>query len=782
MADGKLTYDIDFNVNTEAISRAIARAVDQATSARAGFIDTAVAGLGARIGSDYIYQNVRDEFAAVTPGGETIADFAAMAASSPYRYKPSTIQSLIRNEAAKAAAQYEENIDLQYKMDAEAATGDIRRNQRKLRAAELAQVYLDQGNLLAAAAAQASTPEAQRILLSRASGRFGSIASRTLMEAGGVDMDAASAALATSADLAAIRSGIKTTAQMQHAAESATSTWLRNEVKAGNRAVKMWADANSAREAEIEGSWAWAARQYKSENEAAATKAAQEDAAWAAREKELTYSPSQKAREMEAGFKAIEASSATEEIYSYAKDPFAQQYSVGGAITSAERYIEKAKEHAAGSSERNAYLNLASSSIAGLTPSSMSKMGMGSSQIEQNTLALEKLTAIIKELSGEGGGGGGGFFDGRYLSPAAIAGYITGGVKIATSVMEGRTQWLADTESPYQTRRDVRQGWAQKYGMVATGGGALLGAKAGAALGTAVAPGLGTAVGGVIGGVVGAIPGAVATVVGTHYKDEKKIGDSYQNRAVDMLRYYNLYGSGVDYNYAQMAEGTGYISRGDLLQMNQAADMFAGALSFGAVGEQQMMALSLAPNYYRALMNGASTQEMAEAYAADMAALPRQYRQYITSLLPGASESLRAFTSSNAFGYVNYAARELKYFDASEYAYAGGLERAKIGIAYNNVRDVYKNTMTEVPKLDAPNYYRTDAELLNSIGWGGMSYAPSSDLERRRDVAQEVAELWGGKDAKLGDIIIQIDGDTVHSQEYGVQDFIRGNQSYVVGV
>jgi uncharacterized membrane protein YkoI len=349
-------------------------------------MDTAVSGLAERVGSDYVYQNVRDTFAAVTPGGETIADFAAMAADSPYRYKPSTIQSMIRNEAAKAAAQYEEGIDLQYKMDAEAATGDIRRYQKQLRAAELANVYLSQGQLFAAAAAQAQTPEAQRILLSRAAGRFGGIASRTIMEAGGIDEEAAAAALATSADISAVRAGIKTTAQLQHESDRATATWLREEIRSGNKAVAMWAAAKGDKDA-----------QYDLMLKSADTKAAQEDAAWAAREKELTYNPSQKAREMELGFRAIEAGSATEAIYN-TNDPLATAHGIRPAISAAGRYVNEAAKYPFGSVDRRTMLQMAKSSIAGITPGSMSKLGMGEKEIRENTYAINSLTDKMAEL------------------------------------------------------------------------------------------------------------------------------------------------------------------------------------------------------------------------------------------------------------------------------------------------------------------------------------------------------------------------------------------------
>lgn len=779
MADGKLTYDIDFNVNTEAISSAIARAVAQATSARAHLIDTAVSGLAERVGSDYVYQNVRDTFAAVTPGGETIADFAAMAADSPYRYKPSTIQSMIRNEAAKAAAQYEESVDLQYKMDAEAATGDIRRSQRQLRAAELANVYLSQGQLFAAAAAQAQTPEAQRILLSRAAGRFGGIASRTIMEAGGVDEEAAAAALATSADLAAIRAGIKTTAQLQHESDRATSVWLRNEIKSGNKAVAMWAAARGDKEA-----------QYDLMERSLVTKEAQEDAAWAAREKELAYSPSQKARETEMGFRAIEASSATEAIYN-TNDPLATAHGIKPAISAAGRYVNEAATYPFGSVGRRTMLQMARSSISGITPGAMGKLGMGEKEIRENTYAINSLTDKMAELEKSAPEGGSGFWTSLF-GPTAAAGAVMALLKGAGTVMEGRTQWLADPLTPYQTRRDVRQGFAQNFGLAAAGIGAAAGAKGGAAIGTAIMPGVGTAVGALGGAVVGAIPGAVSYLLGTHYKDEKKIGDNWQSEAIKMARYYNLYGPGVDYNFSGAVQNTGYMSRESVLQLNQTADMLPGALSFGAVSEQQMMALSLAPNYYRALMEGASTSDIMEAYRQDMKNLPREYRQYITSILPGASEDLRAYVNSDYYGYLR-AQNSTFYrgYDQDERGLIPGLESKRFEIAHANMESAHANAMTEIPNLNNANYNQPDKAFMMARMYSDNPYyaAPIVSPERAstavsvaREISDSIAQVWGGKDTKLGDIIIQIDGDTVHSQEYGVQDFIRGNQSYVVGV
>lgn len=781
MADGKLTYDIDFNVNTQAISSAIARAVDQATSARVGAIDRAVMGLADRKHPD-IYEEARDVHLgldSVVGEGATIADFAAMAANSPYRYQPSTIQTMIRNAANKAAAQHEEDIDLQYKLDMEAATGEVRRHQRQLRAAELAGVYLDQAQLLAEAAANAKTPEAQRMLLGRAASRYGSIASRTILEAGGVDNDAAIAALANSADLSAIRSGIKTSSQIQHNVESATAAWLRDETKSGNRAVSMWAAAKANKEAE-----------YDLMLKSADTKAAQEDAAWAAREKELAYNPSQKAREMEMGFRTIEAGSATEAIYN-TNDPLAAAHGIKPAISAAGRYVNEAATYPFGSVGRRTMLQMARSSISGITPGAMGKLGMGEKEIRENTYAINSLTDKMTELEKSAPEGGNGFWTSLF-GPTAAAGAVMALLKGAGTVMEGRTQWLADPLTPYQTRRDVRQGFAQNFGLAAAGIGAAAGAKGGAAIGTAIMPGVGTAVGALGGAVVGAIPGAVSYLLGTHYKDEKKIGDNWQSEAIKMARYYNLYGSAVDYNFSGAVQNTGYMSRESVLQLNQTSDMLPGALSFGAVSEQQMMALSLAPNYYRALMEGASTSDIMEAYRQDMKNLPREYRQYITSILPGASEDLRAYVNSDYYGYLR-AQNSTFYrgYDQDERGLIPGLESKRFEIAHANMESAHANAMTEIPNLNNANYNQPDKAFMMARMYSDNPYyaAPIVSPERAstavsvaREISDSIAQVWGGKDTKLGDIIIQIDGDTVHSQEYGVQDFIRGNQSYVVGV
>ena len=755
MADGKLTYDIDFNVNTDRISEAIARAVAGArgqitpNSAPIHAYDAAIAGLGQRTGLSYLREDAAFGMGlGDIPGTKnSFARFASMAAANPYGYTPSTIQSMMRSSVANAMRDYEVSPDLQYKLDIERITNQLRAQQRENRLSALAGVYATQGYAFAQAAANASTPEAQKLLLGRAAGRYGSIASRTLMEAGAVDPETAAEALGISAELSSIRSGIKT--QAQAAAQKD--------------------------------------KEYDLMEAAVAKKSAEEDAAWATR----GYSETQKAREIEEGFRAMGASSATEAIYNPNTDPSVRRWNYGASLYAAAQYAADAEKAPAGSPERSAYIALAKESMRGITVSGMAQSGMHKDELARNTTALIGLTNLLKTLSGEDGGEpevtGGGWFSNPKKAATIAAALVNTGVAVTRDVMQGRTQWLADTQSPYQTRRDVRQGWAMKYGEQARKLGVGAGALAGASLGTAILPGIGTVVGGLGGALVGAIPGGVAELWGQHNADEKKIGDAYQQRAVDMLKYRNLYGNGVEYNYAQFAGDTGYISASGMLQLNQAADMLPGAMMFGAVDERQMMALSYMPNYWRALMAGASTSELASAYAGDISSLPREMQQYITSLLPGASEDLRAFVKSEGFSALQGNAGVYRGYDENQYGMATGYDRARQVIAHRNVASLNKNMTNETAVASAPNYYRSDSAYAMAMSDYDAIYetdpgaAEDAWNRTRRKLGLREFDV-GNNHGKLGDIIIQIDGNTIYQEEYSTESFISGLQSYVVGV
>ena len=761
MADGKLRYDIDFDVHTEAISDAIARAVSGAT--RLNFrhnnpsldsIDAAIVSQGERLGINSFYENVRSTHLGLDslssqglPSGSSVSQFAALAASSKYGYTPSTIQTMIRHASDMEALQYEEKTDMGYKLDMEAAIGDLRRMQRQNRLADLAATYKNQGSMFASAASMASTPEEKRILLSRAASRYGSIASRTLMESGAVDSDSAIAALAASAELSAIRSGIST-----------------------------------------------------------------------------------KSQDMERGFRAIEAASATEDKYSVEKDPDVIRWQYGNSLYAAAQYASGAENYAPGSTGRDAKLALARESLRGITVAGMAKSGMSRDELDRNTTALIGLTKLIEKLSSEGGGGGeGGLFGG--ITSGMVAKGVGYALDAANDVMTGRTKWLADTSAPYQTRRDVRQNWAQSYGKTAAVGGAAIGAS----IGTAISPGFGT----LIGGAIGAIPGAISNLLGTHYADEKKIGDSYQARARDMDRYRKLY-RGTEYNYAQLVGNMGYVSMDSMLQLNQAADMLPGAMMFGAVGEQQMMALSYMPNYWAGLMEGRSTSELAALYKQDIEALPREMRQYITSLLPGASEDLRAFTASSSFGTAQGLAQEMRQYDAEQYGKNEGYLMASQYIAAQNSRQINKDFLEETATASAPNYFRTVDEWLQAIKkdaplspqqqilkkyWGNftdlgtangnsilglqaMDALVNTGELTKGQAARKLAEMEGdpsgdlaaiaaleeraalnGTDLNaarnsgvpLGNIIINIDGREAYNEAFSVDDFKQNNQTYIIG-
>ena len=788
MSDGKLTYDIDFNVYTESISHAISKAVDagfgrsfggtmpsysgtdsysasraaaasysaptpagittflynqaRAAANNAGDpLGAAIAAQGLRANTVKLLPFVAERLGIGTPyfnnlGVTSVTEWAQAATQNPYGFTPGTAQTMIRAQVDAGLRRLDKKTDKEYVFEAEKYTNDVRAGQTFERKGLLAEELTRQGDASMAAAEAAGDPNVAIAHYQRAASRYSSVAARTLVESGAVTQEDAN--LAT----------IKAVDARQRVAEIRAS--MRGEAR---------------KEAEI-------------------------DAAWAAREKELAYSPAQKAREMEMGFRAIEASAPSDEPYN-PNDPYATAYGIGNAIKSATEYVSNAGAYPFGSVGRRANIALARGAISGITPASMGKLGMSKKDIESNTQAIVSLTDKMTELerSASDGGGADGFWS-TILRPAAVAGLLKAAGRTVGSIMEGRTQWLADTQTPYQTRRDVRQGWAQTFGLGAIG--------AGAGIGTLVAG----PVGGAIGALLGAIPGLPAYLLGTHYKDEKKIGDHWQNQAVQMARYYNLYGSGVDYNYAGAIQNTGYMSRESVLQLSQTADMLPGAMAFGAVGEQEMMALSMAPNYYAALMEGRSTAEIMEAYRTDMANLPKEYRQYITSILPGAGEDLRAFTSSEWYNYLYSKSGEYRGYDQAELGVIPGLESKKFEIAHLNMNKAYQTAMEEIPILNDANYNSPDrvAALRSEYGIGvyasvpryaSAAYSTSDPSDGlmyghaiSRPMLEAINSLWTGDKAhsKLGDIIIQIDGNTVHQQGYSYEDFIKGAQSYNVGV
>ena len=747
MADNKILYDVDFNVHTESISQGVAKAV----AAGLGSIDKAIQNLGERVGHPYLYEDVRNNLGIIGESGVglSVSEFAALAASPKYNYTPSTIQTMIRHAADVALKDRETSVDTQYKLDMEEAINKLRAVQNRVKKSSLASEYQQQGQMYYALAEAASSPEEKRILLSRAASRYGSIGARTLLESGAVSPEAAVAALSNAATLGALRSDIMTD----------------NQILAYN--ARVWKNSPNVTEPKAEAAFA-------------ATKASQEDLAWASR----GYDEKQKTREMEMGFRAMEASSATEEIYNTNEGP-ATEHGITNAIAAAGRYVRKAAGFEEGSAQRKAMLTLASSAIGGITPGGMSKAGMTADKIADNTLALTNLTAEIKALSGSGpsGEGGAGFW-GKMLTPTLMAGIVTGGLSIVDDVMQGRTRWLADTKTPYDTRREVRQGWAMNYGKKAAFGGAGLGAAAGFAVGGPI---------GALGGaVIGAVPGAISWLAGRHYNDEKKLGDAYQARAISMNSHYALYGDRVDYNYAQLAGGTGYVSQEAVLGVTQAADYLPGAMAFGAVNEQQMMALSYMPNYYRAILEGAGTADLLAAYKNDIENIPPMYRQYISSLLPGINEEIRGLVSTSAYDQIASVRGELKGYDWQQRAAIPALESTKVELSRRDVANVNKNMMNEIPKLNSPNllgaldnsWNTADVGLLRGVPYGSMA-APGSNSMRMTDLTEAIlSAVQKGpydKEKTLGDLIINIDGVNVVHEELKPSDFIHQTQTYMVG-
>lgn len=229
-----------------------------------------------------------------------------------------------------------------------------------------------------------------------------------------------------------------------------------------------------------------------------------------------------------------------------------------------------------------------------------------------------------------------------------VASMVSAGVSAYSNVM------AAGYGDPIHGWTSKRSALAASLGPVGNTAGGGLGAIVGGIIGSFFGP-AGTAVGTVLGQQLGSgVGGAVGNAAGDWWGKNITRELSTQEDFINSYRWSALYGDRLLRDrYAALVETTGMASSADVEGLTNASTTIGAAAAFGGVSDQQWLALSMHPNYFAALMSGASEAELLTAYKKDAEALGPGMAQYFVGSLPGMNANLRAFAMSPLLGYTN---------------------------------------------------------------------------------------------------------------------------------
>lgn len=255
-------------------------------------------------------------------------------------------------------------------------------------------------------------------------------------------------------------------------------------------------------------------------------------------------------------------------------------------------------------------------------------------------------------------------FAGIAGSIMGVAGAIGSGVSAYSNIMAAG---YGDPIHGWTSKRSAKASSLGTWGAIGGGllgvlGGAIAGGLTGAGAGVVGGP-AGSVAGTVIGAITGALKGG-ALGAGVGGVGGKAAGDwwgknitrelSSQEDFIKSYRWSALYGDRLLRDrYATLVETTGMASSADVEGLANMSTTIGAAAAFGGISDQQWLALSMHPNYFAALMNGASEAELLTAYRKDAEALGPGMAQYFVGSLPGMNENLRAFAMSPLLGYTN---------------------------------------------------------------------------------------------------------------------------------
>lgn len=231
--------------------------------------------------------------------------------------------------------------------------------------------------------------------------------------------------------------------------------------------------------------------------------------------------------------------------------------------------------------------------------------------------------------------------------------------------------------------------YLQRWQIAANVGGGLVGALGGMAAGAAAGSGfmgIGAIPGAIIGGAIGALGGGSLAGLPAE-KSIKKLEGALKTVALTTAarRDYLLYGGSSGFSLGMAMEDAGFGTAADLNNMRWTSQTLPGAMALGMVGEQDMLMLSLMPEYFAALMGGADAATLAAAYQKSVQHLPAQLRPLVATMAPGGSQGMYANAIDPQYSNMltsapSYALADRYFANVSERVMAASIRRAETNV------------------------------------------------------------------------------------------------------
>lgn len=359
------------------------------------------------------------------------------------------------------------------------------------------------------------------------------------------------------------------------------------------------------------------------------------------------------------------------------------------------------------------------------------------------------------------------------LSKAAkIAGTVLGTASALTT-MYFSSKWAAEAKrSTHASNVAYYQRWEQGGQMVGSAVGSIGGLIAAGALGAGP---IGAAVAAMIGGIG---LGGLGSLFGKYKQSELEGITRTISETTNARRDYLLYGS-HGYTLGAVMESAGMGTAGDLNNMRWTGQMLPGAMALGMVGEQEMLMLSLMPEYFAALMSGADSATLAKAYAASVENLPAQLRPVVATMAPGGSQGMYINARDPFFNSMLNRGAEFAHADSiyggmSNFVVPASITRSLTdqnkGIK-GAAKDVYDAMIGESSHQDYFSFAYSNSTLSPGVSIG---------VQGAKEVLPGISDLLEAKDVFRGiketglNLTIRIDGIGESQQSFDVRSLMNG--------